>query len=155
MPRQWHASRKKKPVPSQIRAAPPLSETLSRQAFVCICGRPAERLRVWREHDDRDRPIEGDAALIFIGNDHEECIRRMEDHPRLYAEETGRPGLFPSLCGPCTYRAADRCTHPDLKANGGKGLLVTINGGLPKNVIVCPPPQIVRRAEACKGREVV
>jgi len=136
-------------------AAVPLSQTASRQAFTCICGEPAKLLGVWREHDERDLPIEGDKALVFIGKDHLHCLKRMDEHPRLYGEESGRPGLFPQLCGPCRFRRGDACTHPDLRANVGCGLYVTPDIGF--NVIVCSRGRrapLVRNFIACRGREV-
>jgi len=85
-------------------------------------------LEAYREHDEHDWPIPGNDALLFLGYEHEECQRKMVAHARLYEEDTGEPGAFPKLCGPCDYRDGLRCTHGDLKANGGPGLAVRLLG---------------------------
>jgi hypothetical protein len=145
MPRKWHPS---KPNPAAVRAAVPLSETLSFLTYSCICGRPAEELGLWREHDEHDLPTE---SFVFIGNDHAACLKLMKDHPRLYAEEMGKPGMFP-ICGPCRHRRAHACRHPKLKANGGPGVLVQLRPLVPPNVIICPPPAGPKaRATSCEG----
>ncbi len=144
----------KKPPATAIRAAMQLSAQRPEDPLsACnICGCASDDMGAWREHDERDQPIAGDDYVVFIGKDHSGCMKVMKKHPRLYAEEAGRPGHFPALCGPCRFRRDLGCTHPELKANGGPGLLVTIDQGFPKNVIICPPPRIVRHARACKGR---
>lgn len=141
-----------KPDVRAIRAAVPLSASVSRRQFVCICGRSSDRLALWREHDERDMPIPGNQALVFIAADHADCNKTMRKHPRLYAEQRGDPGSFPTLCGPCTYRQGLGCTHPDLKQNGGQGLLVNLRPTVPHNAIVCPPPSLRARACECAGR---
>lgn len=130
-----------KPNVAAIRAAEPLSKAWTRgyepNAGHCnLCRMPSADLTVWREHDERDKPIAGCVALVFIGRDHAECLRRMNEHPRLYAEETGRPGHFPRLCGGCPWRRGWDCTHPKLKANGGPGLNVRL-AGLAPGAIIC------------------
>jgi hypothetical protein len=45
-------------------------------------------------------------------------------HPRLYIQHElyqPCPGSMPT-CADCAFRHKLRCTHPDLKANGGQGL---------------------------------
>ena len=31
-----------------------------------------------------------------------------------------------AICIDCTFRDGTRCTHPDAKSNGGKGVMITI-----------------------------
>lgn len=140
--------------PTKIRAAIALSSLQLPSGVQCFCGLLSSDLRAYREHDESDRPLPGPEHLVFIGADHKECMVKMEKHPRLYAQETGMPGLFPVLCGGCRYRKDLGCQHPDAKGNGGAGLEVKLVGGLPRGVILCPPPKIVRRAVACAGRDV-
>jgi len=134
----------KKPDVAAIRAAVPLSRRPERgqdPIRVCnVCGVAVDPkdlyLTVWREHDEADRPIAGDGALIFLGSGtvHEACRKTLEAHPRLYAEVSGTPGNFPWLCGPCVHRQERRCTHPSTKANGGAGIAITLSG---LNGIIC------------------
>lgn len=147
----------KKPSPAAIQAVPPLSAGRPPDPLtVCnVCRKTAFELRVWREHDERDLPIDGDAALVFIGHDdaHKACLKKMDQHPRLYVEVMGSPGYFPAVCGPCKSRDGFRCTHPKLMKNGGPGLLVQLRPLVPFNAIVCPPPRGPKaRAESCEGR---
>lgn len=120
-----------KPSPSAIRAAAPLSASSYRapDPLACcnVCGKPARVYQAWREHDERDRPIAGAAALVFLGDDHAACQKKLMAHPRLYAQERGAPGHFPLLCSRCTFRDGLGCTHPKLKANGGPGLIVHLD----------------------------
>lgn len=154
-----------KPNKTTIREAVPLSRhplaPADRLSGCGVCGKPCDELTVWREHDERDRPIAATGALVFlgIGSEHEACRKALNDHPRLYAEEMGDPGYFGTLCGPCGFRRAFTCTHPDLKANGGKGLLVEEGGpGVTfRNAILCGRRGRVHLrtyAIACKGRAV-
>lgn len=152
----------KKPSAAAIRAAEPLSTTGARaipagQPFGCsICGRPTDSPTLWRESDERDQPIEGEQALVFIGRDHAACMKRMEAHPRLYVEERGDPGHFPRLCGDCPFRRSLGCSHPDLKANGGGGLKVMLANML-RGAIVCTKGGRIREvnhALECVGKEV-
>ncbi|TAL29066.1 MAG: hypothetical protein EPN98_21735 [Phenylobacterium sp.] len=150
--------KKKKPGPAEIAAATPLTKALQRPAdpmTACnVCGLDSAELRAWREHDERDQPIEGIGALVFIGGDHPDCIKVMEIHPRLYAEVRGMPGYFPALCGPCVSRSGLACSHPDLKANGGAGLYVTLSG-FAAGAILCGRGgcrTMPTRATACVGQ---
>lgn len=144
-----------KPSIEKIRTAVPLSQlpTVGDDPItVCnICGLEAEQLGLWREHDERDQPTK---KLVFIGATpaHADCRKVMERHPRLYAEEYGRPGYFPTLCGGCVYREGWRCNHADLTTNGGQGLKVTLSG---MNAILCGPKGCqsgLRAALKCDGR---
>lgn len=156
----------KKPSASTIRNAEPLTARAARvgtaigpdRMLACnVCALPSEELTVWREHDERDQPIEGNGALVFIARDHAACIKAMENHPRLYAEETGLPGNFPKLCGGCTYRVALECTHPKLKKNGGPGLNVQLSNAF-GNVIICSRGhgchRPLRHAMSCEGQRL-
>jgi len=121
-----------KPSRVTIGAALPISRYPARGVdpiAVCnVCGEPSRELGVWREHDERDLPLAGDAHLVFIGRDHAACQKAMEKHPRLYEEVRGAPGHFPRLCGDCVQRRGFACTDPRLTSNGGEWLTVTLSG---------------------------
>jgi hypothetical protein len=146
----------KKPTATAILAAPPLSAHvfLDKLSVCNVCAKPSEKLGAHRAHDERDRPIAGHRALVFIGDDHAECLKRMEDHPRLFDRVNGNPGHFPRLCGPCVHRKGMACTHKDLKANGGPGLLIKLAG---MNAIICSRGagcrSMIGDALECAGRE--
>jgi len=148
--------------PKAIQQSVPLSRHPRRPSdplSACnLCGLPPgspEDLVVFREHDERDWPIAGDAALVFVARDHERCSRAVTAHPRLYARETGVPGSFPRLCGPCEHRAGLACRNPRAKVNGGEGVLIQVTNGLPPGVVcILPRPRIVLDAIACDQRLV-
>lgn len=154
----------KKPTLADIRAAKPLTKYWDRLhedrlLFCRLCGTECDPIQLWRECDEHDRPIPGPEAIISVCGERE-CQLVINRHPRLYVrEETGAPGHFPTLCGDCRHRAGLKCTHPDLRENGGAGLLVKLSTGMPPGVIICRrgpggcsrPPQ---RAYDCAGREV-
>ncbi len=148
----------KKPSKTTIAQSPPLSVvplTADRLAVCNVCGRPSEQLGAWRAHDERDVPIAGDRALVFVGVDHPACRKHLDEHPRLFGEEMGEPGHLPLLCGPCTHRAGLACQHPDLKSNGGPGLLIDLHDPL-HGAIICGAQgriRLVRRALKCAGQE--
>lgn len=116
--------KKTKPTPEQILKVPPLTWGRSGDPFLAcnVCGDPFDFAdlspALYREHDEHDRPIAGDGALVFLGRgaDHLACSDALTRHPRLYGEETGAPGHFPALCGECVHRRGFACTHPDLSA---------------------------------------
>lgn len=147
-----------KPSPPQIHDAEPLSASPHRvpdvMALCHICGVAAREMRLFRECDERDKPFPGDAFLIFIGTDHAECYRKLDQHPRMYLEQRGDPGRFPRLCGPCVHRERLRCTNPQLGANGGPGLRVGLSGL--GTMVACirggalPPPE----ALDCEGQRL-
>lgn len=148
-----------KPTPSSIRRERPLSALIPKDAglrFTCaLCGRSSSKLGAWREHDERDRPLDGPLAVVFIGDDHPDCMKRMQEHPRLYAEETGDPGMFPRLCGDCPHRVGLACDHPDLKKNGGEGLRVELDQGWAAHTIICGAHgrlRVVHHAVGCAGK---
>ncbi len=66
----------KKPAAAAIRAAEPLSMLGARaipagQPFACsLCGLPTDSPTLWREADERDQPVDGTGAMVFIGRDH-------------------------------------------------------------------------------------
>jgi hypothetical protein len=153
-----------KPASSAISGAVPLTRlhpelrSPDPMARCHLCGARAAdcSLRLWRECDQRDQPLLGLDALLFVC-DSKLCAALIEKHPRLYVEEQpGRPGHFPELCGDCQHRDGLSCLHPDLKANGGAGLSVTLSGFA--NIIICrrgkggcsSPP---RTATKCAGFE--
>jgi hypothetical protein len=90
---------------------------------------------MWWECDEND---EIDPEKILVTCRSEACGKTIDDHERLYREISwgrGGPGKFMLLCGNCINREGTRCTHPNLRANGGNGLKVTLSN-LPK-AIVC------------------
>jgi hypothetical protein len=123
-----------------------------------VCGAPAPQLKLYWEHDEHDRP-RGRAFVVYVGvgPDHKRCEKAVEDHPRLYEVHPGLPGCFPLLCGPCSYRRGLNCTHRDLKANGGGGLVVTMPG--PRGIMCtrdgCINLNHLRVATVCKGRRTL
>lgn len=148
-----------KPNVAAIRAAVPLSRLTTRgndPILVCgVCGREADPvlLQVWREHDERDQPIAGTEALVFLDGSHAACRAKLDKHPRLYAEETGAPGSFPALCGRCTKRTGLLCSDSRTKANGGEGIRVGLRDPF-ANAIICGRNgriRPVRRALDCEG----
>lgn len=147
-----------KPTAARIRNALPLSQRLERGADPLrqcgLCGLPSVDLRVYREHNEHDRPLAAASALVFLGRDHPSCMQAMEAHPRLYAEEMGEPGHFPAVCDVCTFRSGLQCTPHDLRANGGVGLRVELTDPF-RGAILCGRRgaiRPVRRALACVGQ---
>lgn len=119
-----------KPSPSAIRASGPLSIlhlSADRLAVCNVCGNPSGALVAYRAHDERDKPIEGTRALVFLGEDHPECLAKLQKHPRLFDTDMGAPGYWPALCAACTWRSGVACTNPLAKANGGAGVRVEIS----------------------------
>jgi len=107
-------------------------------------------VHIWQECDDADRP-EPIAVLLCPS-----CSARLiEPHPCLYY---GLPFNEPfagtmGLCAPCRFRDGVRCAHPNLKANGGAGLI--IQADTPVSVPGRPPGRgqiYVRAAMGCAGR---
>lgn len=156
----------------QISKWPRLSETLNhqyRKPNTCqSCGRSpnseAEQdagfIQAWIEHDDNDKPT---STVVLLCPS---CSRRLiEPHPRLYGQDRAinkpRPGSMPHLCTDCAYRTGVDCTHPNLKANGGAGLNITVK--LPSGGFWDGQDKQGRRtggmfevwetAKACAGRE--
>ncbi len=146
----------RKPSTPTIRASAPLcpSPPADPLSACNVCGQPAEQLDAWRTHDEHDRPIAGVDALVFLGSDHAACRTKLNAHPRLFAEVTGVPGHFPRLCGPCAYRRDTSCSHPDLKANGGAGLNVSLDNAWAAGLICIRPASArpVHHAVECVGR---
>lgn len=149
-----------KPNVDAIRAALPLTRRHTRGddplAQCNICGQPSERLEAWREHNERDLPIEGPGALVFLGGDHPECRKALDEHPRLYDQRTGDPGTFPLLCGPCTLRRGLGCAHADLRSNGGAGLNVSLDGyAIRVHIRGRGCQTLLRSAVRCVGRRTL
>jgi hypothetical protein len=112
---------------------PKLSESLRNQRHPHVCqscgvvrtldvGEGA--LEVWRECDEKDQ-LTTTVVVLCHG-----CAGRLiEPHPRLYHREPPNkpiPGAIPHLCATCRHRSDLACTHPALKANGGPGLMITV-----------------------------
>lgn len=152
-----------KPNFAAIRTTAPLTTSLFRGVdplHGCnLCTEAAKSLDLYRECDERDKPIPGDGALLYVGTEHHACHKQITSHPRLYIDAMGLPGSFPTLCGPCVRRIGLACTHPDLKANGGAGLLVNLSGGPMVGVIVCGRggcrTSVPRVAKSCAGRRML
>lgn len=145
------------PSAAQIRAAPLTRRRPLDPLCACgICGEIAEEFVLWRECDERDRPIAGDGALVFVGLGHEHCEAVLDAHPRAYERAYGLPGHLPLLCAGCDFRRGMGCSHPALKANGGAGLLVSYHGL--SNVIICGQGGCSRGLRedftACEGRRL-
>ncbi len=78
----------------------------------------------WQECDDQDRRENIIVVLCRSCSD-----RLVEAHPRLYhalAENQPWPGCM-AICAECRFREGPRCTHPDLKDNGGTGLRIVVS----------------------------
>ena len=164
----------KKPSRSAIAQAPTLCSVRrgTDPIRVCsICGVDVDPddlpSTIWRECDERDVPLPGDDHILFLGSGkaHEACRKTLNAHPRLYVEETGAPGHFPRLCGPCVFRrfapgpAGSRaltCAHPDTKANGGAGLKVMLSDYFRGAILCGRNGQIVpvKNAMECVGRKL-
>jgi hypothetical protein len=93
------------------------------------CGRQknmipkAFPLTRWQEHDHRDQPENKIVVLCQSCSD-----KIIEPHPRLYtalAANAPWPGCM-ELCLDCKWRDGVSCSHPDAKANGGAGVMLTI-----------------------------
>ena len=150
----------KKPSVREIRESVGLAGAGGDVTVCAICLRTVDASdlpgTIWREHDEEDRPIAGDDALVHIGSgkEHAACRKAIDDHPRLYAEETGAPGLFPWLCGTCPQRSLRSCTDPRTRANGGDGLRVELADPL-RGAIICGRGGRIRtaqRAVKCEGK---
>lgn len=93
-----------------------------------ICGKEHPDIChfwLYLECDDEDR-IPDDPKVLITCRD-EKCLNVLNSHPRAYYGlpwGQGEPGHFMLMCGACKYRKGSKCTHPDLKANGGDGLEV-------------------------------
>lgn len=113
---------------------PKLSETLpgERRPDRCqACGWDCDLSR-WREHDEADRKTATIVVLCL------KCSRTLiEPHPRLYARLDDNEPLPGSmyLCQDCLLRSGLRCDHPDLRANGGTGLTITV--AKPHTALAC------------------
>lgn len=103
---------------------PRLSEQLEPLAWPHVCQRcgrdtPRERLLVWQEHDDADRP-----ELVYVVLCNPCSARVIDPHPRLYRElapNEPAPGVM-RICGHCEHQQLGRCCSPLLRRNGGPGL---------------------------------
>ena len=154
----------KKPSATTIRNTTPLTALETRAPdpiLSCnICGHESAELGAWREHNELDMKLIGAESLVFIGRDHPDCLRQMEAHPRLYAEEMGWPGHLPRLCGPCAFRKGLVCMHPDLRANGGAGLKISMQDplGAAGVMFACGRGgrrlNYVKHAVTCEGRRL-
>ncbi len=93
--------------------------------------KPSPGVYGWQEHDGRDQS-EHIAVMLCT-----RCSARLIDpHPRLYNRippNAPFPGVM-ELCVACRFRDGVRCTHPDLKANGGAGLMVDADPGAQAHV---------------------
>lgn len=103
-----------------------------------LCGHASDDIcefRMWQECDDQDQPEPYNMLVLCRSK---KCRTMLNQHERLYREMPwgrGQPGHLMLLCGGCGFRNGTRCTHPDLKINGGEGLTL-YKDGLP-GTIVC------------------
>ena len=102
-----------------------------------LCGYTGDicEFRLWQECDEQDHPEPYNVLVICS---QPACKVIVDQHPRAYRLVPwgqGQPGHLMLLCGPCALRDGARCTHPDLKVNGGEGLQL-YKSGLPK-VTIC------------------
>lgn len=116
---------------------PKLSETLvePKHPHVCQCcgaGPSGLKLERWQECDQGDRPT---PVVVVL------CVAcsgvLIEPHPRLYRRLQANeplPGSM-TLCVGCRHRDGVRCAHPDAKANGGGGVILTL--ARPIDAFVC------------------
>jgi hypothetical protein len=155
----------RKPTAAAIRRATPLTRmraALPNPLACCnLCGQSSAELRAHRECDEFDRPLDGVESLVFVAADHPRCLKLVDAHPRLYERHRGEPGAFPALCGPCTFRpiGALSCTHPELKANGGPGLMIKLDGVHGHATVAGPDGRgrrhvsLLGEARECAGRQ--
>ena len=111
----------------------------------------------WQEHDENDKP-EPIVVVLCVP-----CSKRLiEPHPRLY-RELQRHEPFPGtldLCIQCRHRDGTRCTSPDLLANGGNGVILTIKKPVMAHLKMAKPARSgwhkmwTESASDCKQREV-
>jgi hypothetical protein len=116
----------------------PLKEGTFKKCQLCgyedsdIC-----EFRFWNECDEHDQK---EPYNILITCKKDECFQRIEEHERLYIQlawSSGDPGHFSLLCGDCPHRDGFRCTHPNLKANGGSGLTLMMANDAVYRATVC------------------
>lgn len=106
----------------------------TKHPYICqCCGGSAQaglgngilRLSIdrWQEHDHNDRK---EHRLVVLCN---VCSARIvKPHPRLYEKLQPAhpwPGCM-ALCLDCSHRDGVSCSHPNSKANGGPGVMLTI-----------------------------
>lgn len=125
--------------PIADRQKPGLSETLGpapRHRHICAsCGvddrdedllgdNTREPHKFWQECDPFDKPIVPARVITLCGR----CSKALIDpHPRLYiAVDPNQPlpGAM-EMCVDCVLRQGMACMSPNLKSNGGQGMLVT------------------------------
>ena len=120
------------------------------------CGESCSPPTWWEECDEEDRPS-GVLVILCAG-----CAQRLiESHPRLYHRldwPAPRPGAM-DICAECRHRQELSCRHPDLRANGGAGLSISVprpmtamlcfGGGRGRTARLYP-----HEPRECVGREV-
>lgn len=105
-----------------------------------ICGYESDDIcefRLWYECDNEDKP---EPYNILIACQKDTCFQVIKNHPRLYFEpawSTGEPGHLMLLCSDCPHRREARCTHPNLRINGGEGLILHRAGDLIYKAYIC------------------
>jgi hypothetical protein len=121
--------------PTEREHWPRLSTSLphERHPFMCqACGFTPQTIletsepetvgfRRWREHDQQDRPQD---IIVVLCKKCSDMI--IEPHERLYHRLSmwePAPGAM-TVCVDCTFRQGLHCSHPDLKENGGEGLIL-------------------------------
>ena len=105
-----------------------------------LCGHESDDICEFRFFQECDENDNKEPYNILITCNQHMCFQKIEQHERLYVElawSNGEPGHFSLLCGDCSYRDGVRCTHPDLKTNGGKGLLLAMANDPIHRAVVC------------------
>lgn len=102
-----------------------------------VIGNPDHHeLQRWQECDNSDRPTKVVVVLCAA------CAKRLiEPHPRLYRQLSYNepfPGSH-GVCLGCSHRDGTSCAHPDAKANGGTGVMMTV--GQPTRIHVQRSPR--------------
>lgn len=105
-----------------------------------LCGYESDDIcefRFWQECDEEDQR---EPYNILITCKQDECFQKIDQHERLYVQlawSNGEPGHLSLLCGECMHRDGVRCSHPDLKSNGGKGLLLAMANDPIHHAVIC------------------
>jgi len=105
-----------------------------------LCGYEGDDIcefSFWKECDEHDEP---EPYNVLITCKQDACSQKIEQHERLYIQlawGNGDPGHLILLCGDCPHRSVVHCTHPDLKDNGGNGLLLAMANDPINRAVVC------------------
>ena len=115
----------------------PINETFKKCQ---LCGYESDDICEFRFHQECDENDNKEPYNILITCNQDACFQKIEQHERLYVElawSNGEPGHFSLLCGDCPHRDGVRCTHPNLKVNGGEGLTLAMANDPIHRAVVC------------------